>query len=239
MGDVTYRDYAWTKKAPDLFYGFCLTFIRNATVSEVIDALPAVGQPEQCDLTTLLARSRESWEEIGDDNLLVGLVQHGDWVVVYENNGYIGATPELMQPLSVGREIVVHHGSENSYFYRYVDGENRTWFETLFAAERHGSTPDELVPIMRQIGGFELEPDESAKRTEFHDDEATFALCESLTGLRVTPQLLRAATFTVVEVVNRPGTPATADRQPPRSAADEQTQGIRDWARRQGHNLPD
>ena len=79
MGEVTYRDYAWTKKAPDLFYGFCLTFIRNATVPEVIDALPTVGHPDQCDLTTLLSRSLESWEEIGSSNLLVGLVQHGDW----------------------------------------------------------------------------------------------------------------------------------------------------------------
>ena len=238
MGDVTYRDYAWTKKVPELNNAFCVTFIRNATVPEVIDALPTVGHPDQCDLTTLLSRSRESWEEIGDNNLLVGLVQHGDWVIMYENNGYVGATPELMQPLSVGREVVVHHGSENSYFFWYVDGENRTWFETLFASQRNGSAPDELVPIMRQIGGFELEPDEPVKRTEFHDDEATFALCDSLTGLRLTPQLLRAATFTVVEVVNRPGTPATADRQPTRSAAEEQTQGIRDWARRQGHNLP-
>ncbi|WP_152537999.1 DUF6461 domain-containing protein [Williamsia sp. D3] len=47
MGNVTYRDYAWTKKAPDLFYGFCLTFIRHATVPDVINALPTVGQPER------------------------------------------------------------------------------------------------------------------------------------------------------------------------------------------------
>jgi hypothetical protein len=239
MGDVTYRDYRWTKKAPDLFYGFCLTYIRNAMVPEVIDALPTVGQPEQCDLATLLLRSLESWEEIGSDNLLVGLVQHGDWTIMYESNGYIGATPELMQPLSVGREVVVHHGSESSYFFRYVDGERRTWFETLFAAERNGAAPDEVLPLMRQIGGFELEPDESVTRTEFHDDEATFALCDSLTGLRLTPQLLRGSAFTVVEVVNNPGTPAAADRHPAPSAAAEQTSAIRDWARRQGHNLPD
>lgn len=148
LGDVTYRDYAWTKKVPELNNAFCVTFIRNATVPEVIDALPTVGQPAQCDFVTLLSRSLESWEEIGSDNLLVGLVQHGDWVIMYENNGCIGATPELMQPLSVGREVVVHHGSESSYFFRYVDGESRTWFETLFAAERNGSTPDELVPLM-------------------------------------------------------------------------------------------
>ena len=237
MGDVTYRDYAWTKKVPELNNAFCVTFISNAVVPEVIDTLPTVGQPAQCDLAALLLRSLESWVEIGDNNLLVGLVQHGDWVIMYENNGYIGATSELMQPLSVGREIVVHHGSERSYFFRFVDGEGRTWFETLFADRRNGSAPDELVPLMRQIGGFELEPDESGKRTEFHDQEAAFALCDTLTGLRLTPQLLRGATFTVVEVVNRPGTPAAADRQPQRSAADEQTQGTRVWVRRQGHNL--
>ncbi|SEB30051.1 hypothetical protein SAMN04488550_0060 [Gordonia malaquae] len=51
---------------------------------------------------------------------------------------------------------------------------------------------------MRQIGGFELEPDGSAKRTEFHCHEATFALCDTVTGLRLTPQLLRDTIFTVV-----------------------------------------
>lgn len=43
MGDVTYRDYAWTKKVPELNNAFCVTFISNATVPEVVDALPTVG----------------------------------------------------------------------------------------------------------------------------------------------------------------------------------------------------
>jgi hypothetical protein len=216
------------QEGAELNNAFCVTFIRNATVPQVIDALPTVGQPDQCDLAALLLRSLESWEEIGSDNLLVGLVQHGDWVIMYEHNGYIGARSELMQPLSAGRELVVHHGSERSYFFRYVDGDSRTWFETLFASRRNGTAPDELVPLMRQIGGFELEPDEPVKITEFHHQEATFALCDTLTGLRLTPQLLRSATFTVAEVVNNPGTPAAADRPPTPSVAAEQTQAIRD-----------
>ncbi|MDV7137203.1 DUF6461 domain-containing protein [Williamsia muralis] len=167
---------------------------------------------------------------------LVGLFQHGDWVIIYEDNGYVGASPRLMQPLSAGREVVAHVGSEVSNFFWFLDGMDRTWFETLFASRRHGTAPDDLVPIMRQIGGFEL--DHNGDHREFHDREATFALCDSLTGLRLTPQLLRAATFTVAEVVIRPGTPGAADRRRPPSAAEEQTQGIRDWARRQGQNLP-
>ena len=236
MGDVTYRDYAWTKKTPDLFYAFCLTYISNATVSDVIAALPTVGRPEECDVRSLISRSVQSWDEIGDDNLLVGVFQHGDWVIMYEHNGYVGASPRLMQPLSAGREVVAHVGSEVSNFFWFLDGMDRTWFETLFASQRQGTAPDDLVPIMRQIGGFELDQNEGP--TELHDREATFALCDTLTGLRLTPQLLRAATFTLVEVVTRPGTPAAADRQSPPSAAAEQTQAIRDWARRQGHNLP-
>ncbi|WP_033336467.1 MULTISPECIES: DUF6461 domain-containing protein [Actinomycetes] len=241
MANVTYGDYRWTQTAPDLFNAFCLTYISEATVEQVVDALPTVGSPQQWNLATLASRSMESWGEIRDNNLLVGLIQHGGWTVMYEHNGYIGAKRELMQPLSVGREVVVHHGSEHSYFFRYVDGVDRTWFETLYPSRRQGSAPDELVPIMRQIGGFELEPDESVKVTEFHHHEATFALCDAVTGLRLTPPLLRQATFAVVEVVNRPGTPAAAER-PRASMAYEHhrrvDQGIRDWARRQGHNLP-
>lgn len=69
MGDVTYRDYAWTKKVPELNNAFCVTVISNAKLPEGIDALPTVSQPEQCDLAT---------RGVGSDNLLAGLVQHGD-----------------------------------------------------------------------------------------------------------------------------------------------------------------
>lgn len=61
MGDVTYRDFAWTKKVPELNNAFCVTFISNATVPEVIDALPTVGQPTQCDLVAVVGVVGGDW----------------------------------------------------------------------------------------------------------------------------------------------------------------------------------
>ncbi|GAC82017.1 MULTISPECIES: DUF6461 domain-containing protein [Actinomycetes] len=114
---------------PELNNAFCVTVISNATLPERIDALPTVSQPAQCDLATLLLRSLESWEEIGSDNLLAGLVQHCDWTIMYESNGYIGATPELMQPLSAGRKSLF-----------ITAARTRTSFGRSTARAEHGST---------------------------------------------------------------------------------------------------
>lgn len=236
MADITHLDYEWTKTTPEQLYSFCLTYISNAEVTDVVEALPTVGQAESWNLETLSLKSNESWDEISDDNLLVGLVRHGTWTIMYEHNGYVGTNPQLMEPLSAGREIVAHtNNAGGGTFFLYADGQTKTWFEPLFASRRGGTEPNLLLSTMEQVGGFALDLDE--RTSELHHREATFALCDAITGIRLVPTLLREATFTVVEVVNRPGTPAAADRSPrpiEKEVEAQRNQAIRGWARQQG-----
>ena len=97
-----------------------------------------------------------------------------------------------MEALSTGTRAVSHlsnGGKPMDFFHWYEDGELRTTFE--WAANRAGSSPDELTSLMREVGlnptGDEY-PDVDAKA-------AVFALTERLTGVRVTEKLLAKAEY--------------------------------------------
>ncbi|MET7381705.1 DUF6461 domain-containing protein [Streptomyces sp. NPDC005526] len=68
----------------------------------------------------------------------------------------------------------------------------RLWFEPTFPDDRWGTTPDELLDVMHGIGFHfgedSLEPDLS--------EPAAFALAEHLSGIAITPELLRNTEFT-------------------------------------------
>jgi hypothetical protein len=197
---ATYADFEWTTGWSE-YDSYCLTFIRDATVTEVVDALPVVADLGERGGHALDAMSWDSWARIGSKRLLVGLLQLGFWTVAYEVNGYVGTTNTFMEPLSRGREIVAHHASAagTGQFARYVDGQTRTMFEPLFASSRQGSAPDELLPLMRRVGGFRLTPDDE-EDLEFHHGPATFAMTHELTGIRLQPYQLTHSVFRVIEV---------------------------------------
>jgi hypothetical protein len=74
------------------------------------------------------------------------------------------------------------------------DGELRTTFEG--PSSRDGSSPDELVPLLREVGfplTSEGEHDENAPAVD--GKAAVLALAERLTGIRVTESLLQDATY--------------------------------------------
>lgn len=72
----------------------------------------------------------------------------------------------------------------------------RLWFDPMFPNDRWGSAPDGLRDVMERIG-FPLE--EEAPETDL-SSPAAFALAEELTGVAVTPALLRDTTFTCATV---------------------------------------
>lgn len=197
---ATYADYEWTSGWSE-YESYCLTFIRDATVTEAIDALPVFADLGERGGHALAAMSWDSWERIGSKRLLVGLLQFGTWTIAYEVNGYVGTTTTLMEPVSRGREIVAHHASAagTGWFARYVDGQTRTTFEPLFASNRQGTAPDELLPLMRQVGGYRL-TSEDEDDLDFYHGPATFALTQELTGIRPQPYQLTHSVFRVIEV---------------------------------------
>ncbi|NUR96356.1 MAG: hypothetical protein HOV67_13985 [Kribbellaceae bacterium] len=72
------------------------------------------------------------------------------------------------------------------------DGQLRVRFEPLFPYHRDGSDPDSLVDVMRRVG-FDLRDDED--RDYENHTEATFALAEHLTGVKLTREALESADY--------------------------------------------
>ncbi|WP_437427193.1 DUF6461 domain-containing protein [Williamsia muralis] len=198
-----YENYAWTSRATDLFNGFSLTYVRDATVAGVIDSLPTVGdEVRSADFRTLAEGSSRLREEVGGERQYVGLFQVNEWSVMYESNGYVGATPSISGPLSLGREVISHHRNISNAletFHRFVDGELRTHFQPKFPDMRYGTSPDELLPMMHEIGGFNLTDADTFTANDTM--AATFALCDALSGLQLSPALLRNSRYEIAEVV--------------------------------------
>jgi hypothetical protein len=88
---------------------------------------------------------------------------------------------------------VSHYDSANgvNHFFWVEDGTVKLHFEPLFPARRNGTDPDGLVDVMHDIG-FEFDGDADFDLCT----EASFALAEHLTHVRLTPELLEFATFT-------------------------------------------
>jgi hypothetical protein len=79
-------------------------------------------------------------------------------------------------------------------FHWFEDGELRTMFES--PRWREGSTPDDLIPLLRDVGlplTLEGEYDDSA--SDVDRKAAVLALAERLTGVRVTASLLADASY--------------------------------------------
>ncbi|MGN9796364.1 DUF6461 domain-containing protein [Streptomyces sp. OZ13] len=73
------------------------------------------------------------------------------------------------------------------------DSTKRLWFEPMFPDSRWGTTPDEVLQPMHDIGfQFWAETSDTADSLA---GPAAFALAEHLTGIRITPGLLQETTF--------------------------------------------
>jgi hypothetical protein len=119
-----------------------------------------------------------------------------DWALGLEVNGSLGVTPEAIVPLSAGTRVVSHHRSVNASddFYWVEDGDIRLFFQPGCPAWREGSTPDALTGEMRQAG-FDIREDAEYDEEKDVTAEATFALAEHLTGVRLTPELLDESVY--------------------------------------------
>jgi hypothetical protein len=121
--------------------------------------------------------------------------ENGDWTVVLGFDGGLGM--QCAETLSQGGRVVAHSsngGKPIHLFHWFEDGELRTTFEG--PSSRDGSTPDELAPLLREVGfplTSEGEHDESAPDVD--RKAAVLALAERLTGIRVTESLLQDATY--------------------------------------------
>ncbi|MFF7580149.1 DUF6461 domain-containing protein [Streptomyces sp. NPDC008061] len=132
--------------------------------------------------------------------------ENGDWTLVLGFDGGLGIAGPCVETLSKGGRAVAHStngGNPIDLFHWFEDGELRTTFEG--PSSRDGNTPDELVPLLREVG-FPLTPEgEHDERAPDVDRKAAvLALAERLTGIRVTESLLQDATYELGLVPEQP-----------------------------------
>lgn len=216
MLSVTLHDYAWIRSSPlfghALDCGYSLAAVRGMPPQEVLRVMGArpqgtcAGVEELIELQNELCDPMDYW----DASFLAGAFavpgEGGDWTVVWElARGGTGIQPHHMEVFSAGGRAVEHSsngGKPLHGFSWYEDGELRTTFEGR-PRFRGGSTPDALLPMMREAGCRVLDVDDL--EGDFLDDKAAvLALAERLTGVRLTEEALRDAHYRLGLVPDEP-----------------------------------
>jgi hypothetical protein len=195
---VVAADYTWFEDRPaGLAEAYCLTLVQGLTPAAFLARIAARPGPTLTGAGALFAPSMQLWDEHPEKGMLIGVTtvpsDRGDWALAVEVNGYLGVTEEIIVPLSAGTRVISHYYSNGvDRFYWAEDGDIRLYFNPSEAAYRDGSTPDAAVDVMR-AAGFNLRPEDD--NTE-DAAEASLALAERLTGVRLTPELLEQAIYT-------------------------------------------
>lgn len=214
MTSVTGADYGWIRSSSSWFgyaleIGYTLTLVRGVSPDRLLDLAGAEEREVCTGLGRLIERHQEFMEgaDYWDASVVAGACtvqgEGGRWTLALALGGDLGS-PEFMTALSTRTRAVSHSsngGKPMHFFHWHENGELRVTFE--WAAVRDGSTPDDLNPLLREVG---LNPDgDDAPGTD--GKAAVFALAERLTGVRVTEELLAGAEYRTGEI---PEAPATA-----------------------------
>ncbi|MFJ4791087.1 DUF6461 domain-containing protein [Streptomyces sp. NPDC088794] len=216
MNLVASHDYAWIRTSPIFRHmmesGYTLTLVRGRSPQEVLRAMEAeprgIGEGSAGLIEADDAHRAEVDYDYWDESYVAGAFkapgEDGDWTVVLGFDGGLGMP--CAETLSEGGRVVAHSsngGKPIHLFHWFEDGELRTTFEGPSA--RDGSSPDELVALLRAVG-FPLTPegehDEYAPAVD--GKAAVLALAERLTGIRVTESLLQNATYELGLVPDQP-----------------------------------
>ena len=218
MSTPRWADYAWlaADEFSDFRTGLCMSIVARATVSELLDVFPSVHSTEKVSYGTLIDRANDISQTRHQSGHQIGFLQCGNAVLVLEPSSYLALLQRLASKMSLRRELVNINMPENGekLFAWYVDGREKTNFEIPQSYYREGYEPDALLEVMEVIGGLwlfdgDLEMEDPEWPDDIHVTEATFALCEAVTGVRLTEQLLTESMY-VVPVLGDIGSTATS-----------------------------
>ncbi|MEV8456470.1 DUF6461 domain-containing protein [Streptomyces sp. NPDC052095] len=194
---TTAADYMWFEEDfPDLAESYCVTLVHDVTPHELTRRLGGQAEPEVTGITTLVDTSYDLWDP-STTRTYFGMTPLGPWTLMVEPNGWHGVNEKKALPASAGTRWISHYDNTNANndgsFLWAEDTELQLHFELRDAGSRFGTRADDLLDVIRRLGfAFPEEP------TETDDDlavPAAFALAEHITGIRVTPALLRDTTF--------------------------------------------
>ncbi|MER6992128.1 DUF6461 domain-containing protein [Saccharopolyspora hirsuta] len=187
-GHVDDRDeFAWADSYPDdprhLGEIFCLTFVKDVGIDEALRLMGGFT-----DTTAVRTSSPiDAADSYSDSGLELAMVARlGDWTLVFEPYGFWGSS--LTPILSRGTEAVslLRHDYASPHLDHAVDGELVTGLDPVFPDMRHGTEPDRLNPLLREVG-FDLEDCENGQDSPF---SRSLRMIRLLTGVAPSYELL-------------------------------------------------
>ena len=179
-------DYQWFTQDTDLRKGFFFGWVHDRTSQQVLDLMGA-DELERVDWRQLVGAGDG---QRGADRYYFGVARVGDWALVIEDNGGLGRADDLLRRLSAGTTLVCHYRAptDAGRFLLMADGITQLDFDPAVELRRAGTRAAELELMMEAVGfGASADP---TYRTQ-----AAFALTERLTGVAMTPELLREKTY--------------------------------------------
>ncbi|SDS67702.1 hypothetical protein SAMN05216371_0394 [Streptomyces sp. TLI_053] len=188
---VTAADYSWFEDTfPDLAEAYCLTLVKDLAPADLLRRLDGEEGP----VLTGAAAVVEAAYRLGDSQQLVAMARVGPWTLMIEPNGHLGVDEERALPASAGTTWISHFCNVNGLgsFLWAEDGGVRSAFEPVLPDSRWGSTPDDQLSAMHRVG-FHFGTDAPDVDRSV---AAAFALAETMTGVRPTPELLGTTAFT-------------------------------------------
>ncbi|WP_251056677.1 DUF6461 domain-containing protein [Streptomyces sp. ISL-94] len=195
----TGADYAWFENDfPDIAEAYCFILVRGLSPAELMSR---IGGRLEAPLQGIAAVTNAAFDQYDLEDgarQLVAMTTVGAWTLLIEPNGYLGVTEDRVLPVSAGASWVSHFVNVNAVgtFLWAEDQVLRLCFDPMFAEDRWGTAPDELLDVMQRIG-FHLE--EENPETDL-SSPAAFPLAEHLTGIAITPALLQDTTFTCATI---------------------------------------
>ncbi|MFJ3840692.1 DUF6461 domain-containing protein [Streptomyces sp. NPDC090054] len=198
----TGADYAWFEKDfPDLAEAYCFTLVRGLSPDDVRSRFEGRQEEPLRGMAAVVDAAFAQYDLTEGERQLVAMTTVGAWTLLIEPNGYLGVTEDRALPASTGASWVSHFVNVNAVgtFLWAEDQVLRLCFDPMFPEDRWGTTPDELLDVIRQIGFHFEETFEEAPETDL-SAPAAFALAEHLTGVAITPALLQDTTFTCATI---------------------------------------
>lgn len=195
-------DYEWIRswKGGVSNSGYCLTIVKGRSPDQVLDRLQASSRLEGLTVDDVAAHCWKAGADSDSMRPFVGVTGYEGSSVMFEVNGFVGVTVNMMTPVAEGTEVVAHFCNVNALdrFIWMADGEVRLDFEPLFPTRRVGSMAEEVVDLMSDVG-FDLGDDDDGG-VEEGDDIAdptprAFALADRLTGVTLTAERFEQSTF--------------------------------------------